>query len=52
MAIDLPCWWRDRELPVSDSAPSWQRGLVYGLLLLLLAFLGEMEGVSFVYFQF
>ena len=52
IAIDFPCWWRDRELPVSESAPSWKRGLVYGLLLILLTFLGEMEGVSFVYFQF
>lgn len=50
--IDLPCWWKDRELPVSEKASSWSRGVVYGLLLLLLAFLGEMQGVSFVYFQF
>jgi D-alanyl-lipoteichoic acid acyltransferase DltB (MBOAT superfamily) len=52
IAIDLPCWWRDRELPVSDHASPWRRGMVYGSLLLLLAFIGEMEGVSFVYFQF
>ena len=51
-AIDFPCWWRDRELPVSENASPWRRGLVYGSLLLLLAFIGEMEGVSFVYFQF
>ena len=50
--LDFPCWWRDRELPVGEAAPSWRRGLVYGTLLLLLAFVGEMEGVSFVYFQF
>lgn len=50
--IDFPCWWRDRELPVAEEARPWQRGLVYGLALLLIAFLGEMEGVSFVYFQF
>ncbi len=42
----------DRELPVADTASPWRRGVVYGGLLLLLAFLGEMEGVSFVYFQF
>lgn len=52
IALDFPCWWRDRELPVAESASPWTRGLVYGLLLLLLTFLGEMEGVSFVYFQF
>ena len=52
IAIDFPCWWRDRELPVSEHASPWRRGLVYGALLLLLAFLGELEGVSFVYFQF
>jgi D-alanyl-lipoteichoic acid acyltransferase DltB (MBOAT superfamily) len=52
IAIDFPCWWRDRELPVSEHASPWRRGFVYGALLLLLAFLGEMEGVSFVYFQF
>lgn len=52
IAIDFPCWWRDRDLPVSETASPWRRGLVYGSLLLLLAFLGEMEGVSFVYFQF
>jgi len=50
--IDFPCWWHDRELPVGESAPSWRRGLVYGSLLLLLTFVGEMEGRSFVYFQF
>lgn len=52
LALDFPCWWRDRERPVSDDAPAWRRGLIYGLLLVLLAYLGEMEGVSFVYFQF
>ncbi|RBP44377.1 D-alanyl-lipoteichoic acid acyltransferase DltB (MBOAT superfamily) [Roseimicrobium gellanilyticum] len=50
--LDFPCWWRDRELPVADTASPWRRGVTYGGLLLLLAFLGEMEGVSFVYFQF
>lgn len=50
--LDFPCWWYDRELPVSEAAPPWKRGIVYGGLLLLLAFLGEMEGRSFVYFQF
>lgn len=50
--LDFPCWWHDRERPVSDTAPSWLRGLVYGSLLLLLTYLGEMTGVSFVYFQF
>jgi hypothetical protein len=52
IALDFPCWWRDRELPVSEHASSWTRGVVYGCLLILLVFLGEMEGVSFVYFQF
>ena len=52
LALDFPCWWKDRERPVSDTASPWKRGLVFGLLLLLLAFVGEMEGVSFVYFQF
>ncbi len=50
--LDFPCWWHNRELPVSEEAAPWKRGLVYGSLLLLLAFLGEMEGRSFVYFQF
>ncbi|WP_050027133.1 MBOAT family O-acyltransferase [Verrucomicrobium sp. BvORR034] len=50
--LDFPCWWNDRERPVADDAPSWQRGLVFGCLLLLLTYLGEMTGVSFVYFQF
>ncbi|HSJ04706.1 MAG: MBOAT family protein [Verrucomicrobium sp.] len=50
--LDFPCWWNDRERPVADDSPSWLRGLVFGLLLLLLTFLGEMTGVSFVYFQF
>lgn len=52
VALDFPCWWRDRERPVSDESSSWKRGLVYGLLLVLLAYVGELEGVSFVYFQF
>ena len=52
IAIDFPCWWRDRERPVADDAPAWQRGLVFGLLLVLLSYLGELKGVSFVYFQF
>ena len=50
--IDLPCWWKDRELPVADTAPAWRRGVVFGALLLLLTYIGEMKGVSFVYFQF
>ncbi len=50
--LDFPCWWHDRELPVGEKAPAWKRGVVFGGLLLLLAFLGEMEGRSFVYFQF
>jgi len=52
VALDFPCWWHDRELPLSDRAPSWSRGVVFGMLLLLLTFLGEMEGNTFVYFQF
>ena len=52
VALDFPCWKHDRELPLRDDAPSWQRGLIYGLLLLLLTFLGENDAVSFVYFQF
>ena len=50
--LDTPCWWHNRERPVSDEAPSWRRGVVFGTLLILLAFLGETEAVSFVYFQF
>jgi D-alanyl-lipoteichoic acid acyltransferase DltB (MBOAT superfamily) len=50
--IDFPCWWHNRELPVAQTAPAWRRGLVFGFALLLIAFLGEMKGVSFVYFQF
>lgn len=50
--LDLPCWWKDRELPVAAQSSSWRRGLAYGSLLLLLTYVGEMKGVSFVYFQF
>jgi D-alanyl-lipoteichoic acid acyltransferase DltB (MBOAT superfamily) len=50
--MDVPCWWRDRERPVADDASFWRRGTVYALLLLLLAYVGEMKGMSFVYFQF
>lgn len=52
LVLDFPCWWKDRELPVSENSSALKRGLIYGSLLLLLAFIGEMEGVSFVYFQF
>lgn len=52
VALDFPCWWHDRELPIANEAPAWRRGLTYGALLLLLTFLGEMEAESFVYFQF
>ncbi len=50
--LDAPAWWKSRDLPVAPEAPAWRRGLVYGMLLLFLAFVGEMESVSFVYFQF
>lgn len=52
LTLDFPCWWHDRELPLDQGAPSWRRGVAFGSLLLLLAFLGENEAQTFVYFQF
>jgi hypothetical protein len=52
LLMDLPCWWNNQERPLSDKASPWLHGLTYGLALLLLAFLGEMKGTTFVYFQF
>lgn len=50
--LDFPCWWHDRELIFDEQTSPWIKGSVYGLLLTFLAWVGEMKGVSFFYFQF
>ena len=50
--IDLSLWWRDRELPFSENSSPILRGVVYGLMVVLILFVGEPNGTPFIYFQF
>ena len=52
VALDVACWWKDRELPVSSRLPALARGAIYAVALSILAFLGENEAAAFIYFQF
>ena len=51
-ALDFFCWYRNRELPVDSGHSSTVRGLVWGVALVIILFLGEPNGTPFIYFQF
>ncbi len=52
LAIDLPCWYRDRELPIVRNHPWALRGAGYAAGMLILAFFREGTSDAFIYFQF
>jgi hypothetical protein len=52
LLIDLSCWRKDSELPLSEAHPSWTRSVAYASALLVLAFVREGSNASFIYFQF
>jgi len=52
LLVDLGCWWRGRETPVTSSCRPGFRGLVYGAMLFIILFIGEPNGEPFIYFQF
>jgi alginate O-acetyltransferase complex protein AlgI len=50
--LDAPCWWRNSERPLADTANPWITGLYFGILIFVLSFLGEQSAEPFIYFQF
>ena len=52
LALDLPCWWRDRELPLAPNARNWHRYLFCLVCVVMLVVLGKHEAAPFIYFQF
>lgn len=50
--LDLASWRRNAELPLSERNRWWIRGLCYAAGFLVLAFVREQTGASFIYFQF
>jgi D-alanyl-lipoteichoic acid acyltransferase DltB (MBOAT superfamily) len=51
LLVDMPAWRRDEQTPFTGMPPAL-RGLAYAGMLLILSFVGEVDGSSFIYFQF
>ncbi len=51
-AVDFACWRGNRESPLTERHTWWKRGLVYGIALVILAYVREKTGGTFIYFQF
>jgi len=51
-AIDLPCWFHDREAPFVRTTPWIVRTLGYAAAIFILAFVRDGESSAFIYFQF
>lgn len=52
LAIDIPCWKGDRQLPWPDAAPAVARGFSHGAAVILTSFVGNPENAPFIYFRF
>jgi len=50
--LDLGSWWRSDEVPVSADWPAPLSGLIYGIMIILLSFIGATNAQPFIYFQF
>ncbi len=50
--LDLGSWWRNDEVPFSSKWPAAVSGLIYGIMILLLSFIGATDAQPFIYFQF
>lgn len=50
--IDGASWYRRRETPFDYATPAWIRTAGYAVALLLLAYVRENSGETFIYFQF
>ncbi len=50
--LDLMCWSKNRELPMTESHGWVLRGLAYGAGLIVLVFIRGGGGEPFIYFQF
>lgn len=52
IAVDLPCWLNDREVPMSSRWPSVVRGVSYATMILVMTFWSPHGATPFIYFQF
>ena len=52
LAIDLPSWWHDEELPFRATWAPWTRGLAYAGMIVAISFIGSTNVRPFIYFQF
>ena len=50
--LDAGCWLQDSETPLTSRQAWWLRGTAYAAGLLILAFVRESHGQTFIYFQF
>ncbi|GMV94407.1 MAG: O-acyltransferase [Candidatus Hydrogenedentota bacterium] len=50
--LDFLCWFRVREAPFDRSTPAWVRTFGYAVALLVIAYVREPSGETFIYFQF
>jgi D-alanyl-lipoteichoic acid acyltransferase DltB (MBOAT superfamily) len=50
--LDVASWWRDDEVPFSGTAPAVVNGLIYGIMIILMSFIGATDAQPFIYFQF
>ena len=52
VAVDVPCWLNDREVPMSRRWPAVLRGLAYAAMVLIMTFWSPHGATPFIYFQF
>lgn len=52
LLIDLPCWVRNEEVPVTGRARWYVRGLAHAAAVILISFVGASGAAPFIYFQF
>jgi len=52
LIIDIPCWVRNNELPITARTPWYVAGIAQAAAVILLSFIGEGHVAEFIYFQF
>jgi D-alanyl-lipoteichoic acid acyltransferase DltB (MBOAT superfamily) len=52
LLLDVPSWYRNDEVPISPRWPAIIRGVAYGSMLGICAWVGADEAAAFIYFQF
>ncbi|HPD30276.1 MAG TPA: MBOAT family O-acyltransferase [Phycisphaerae bacterium] len=52
LLIDLPCWVRNEEYPLTTRTRWYVRGLAQATAVILISFVGAGHGTAFIYFRF